>query len=64
MLKLWRYILHKLGFRPFTSPEDLDSETLARAMKEARFLHSHRVDVSAMSRGEVPIPKRADDGDH
>jgi hypothetical protein len=52
------------GFRPRSRPEDipkkLNSEALEKTLHEARFLHSHEVDVRPLKTGEIPLPRRAD----
>jgi hypothetical protein len=46
--------------RPEDIPKKLDIATLEKVMQEARFLHSHQVDVQSLAKGEVPLPRRAD----
>jgi len=47
--------------RPEDIPKKLDAETLEKAMREARFLHSqHAVDVTSPAKDEIPVPRRVD----
>lgn len=54
---LWRSRLS----RPEDIPKKLDTETLAKALQEARFLHNLQVDITSLTPGEIPsLPRRAD----
>jgi hypothetical protein len=62
----FHYVLSLFGFPRASRPEDiphkLNAAVLSQAMEEARKLHvQHDVSVRSLSRGELPIPRRADD---
>lgn len=63
--RIFNTIMHRLGLRKPSRPEDipkkLTPEALMLAMQEARFLYmQHAVDVKSLQPGEIPdLPRPA-----